>query len=684
MLGIHTQLAMGAGSEISPPRANSTLLETARHRATPAVDVVVCVHNALHETHACLSSLLRRTARSFRLIVVDDASGEETARYLHRFASTNPTVTLIRIPQRRGYTIAANAGLRESTGDFVVLLNSDTRVSVGWLDGLLECLRGQDSIGIVGPLSNAATIQSVPRVRAETSWAVNELPSWLTEDGLAFALACYNGPSYVVSPLINGFCFGINREVIRRIGLFDEVNYPDGYGEESDYVLRAHAAGFGSAIATKTYVYHAKSRSYGAEHRLRLAKRNHARLLERHGSEVETLVRSVEFDETLASLRNWVDGVTSSPEAFAQSLPPVAPLFVLPSFPEGGSGGGHSIYQEVIGMRQLGISARIAVPKHHWPRVTWAYDNLEPFVPFNTDRDLARELPQSNVVVATHHRTVPIVATLVGANTHLSAGYYIQDYEPFFHGPGSREASEAEASYVAMPDALLFAKTDWLCDVVSRTHGVHVWRVEPSLDTALFHSRGRRPIAKPIRLVAMVRPRTPRRAAPETSEVLDRLIAELGDMIEVHTFGCSDRELAKLRPNSSIVHHGILRRGAVAELFRRCDIFIDASPYQAFGRTGLEAMACGVAVVMPRVGGAAEFVTDSATGFLVDTSDVAAVAHKVSMLAQDRATLRRIQNAAAASALYYSIPRAAVSELVLFARIRRARSASSQERATVE
>lgn len=72
--------------------------------------------------------------------------------------------------------------------------------------------------------------------------------------------------------LVNGFCLCIKRAVIDRIGLLDEDSYPKGYNEENDYCFRATDAGFDLAIATNTYVYHAKSKSYTSEKRLLLCE----------------------------------------------------------------------------------------------------------------------------------------------------------------------------------------------------------------------------------------------------------------------------------------------------------------------------------------------------------------------------------------------------------------------------
>lgn len=53
--------------------------------------------------------------------------------------------------------------------------------------------------------------------------------------------------------LVHGFCFGLIREVMNRVGLFYEDSFPNGYGEENDYCFRAADAGFSLVIATHTY-----------------------------------------------------------------------------------------------------------------------------------------------------------------------------------------------------------------------------------------------------------------------------------------------------------------------------------------------------------------------------------------------------------------------------------------------
>jgi hypothetical protein len=114
---------------------------------TVAVDVVVCVHNALDHAKACLESVVE-SGMPDRLILVDDGSGQETRAYLQEAARTTGAL-LIRNESALGYTRAANLGLTAGTSPFVCLLNSDTVVAPGWLDRLVACAEAHPSAGLV-------------------------------------------------------------------------------------------------------------------------------------------------------------------------------------------------------------------------------------------------------------------------------------------------------------------------------------------------------------------------------------------------------------------------------------------------------------------------------------------------------------------------------------------------------
>jgi GT2 family glycosyltransferase len=229
-------------------------------------DVIVCVHNGREDTIKCLESVVAHKSSSItgEIIVIDDASEKETQSAINKFAAKHIGIRIHRLNQQSFYTKAANTGLLQSTAKYRTLLNSDTLVTAGWQEKTLSVFKSCNLIGIVGPLSNAASTQSIPYYKSQSNQtAINLLPTGVKPDDIADFLMnslVEYAPPFV--PLIHGFCFTINSEVINKIGLLDEDLFPNGYGEENDYCFRADDAGFILAVAINTFIYHKKSVSY--------------------------------------------------------------------------------------------------------------------------------------------------------------------------------------------------------------------------------------------------------------------------------------------------------------------------------------------------------------------------------------------------------------------------------------
>ena len=279
------------------------------------IDVIVCVHNALDDVRQCLESVRKaRQGYNQKLILIDDGSDKPTAKFLKEFASTAPWVELHRSETATGYTKAANRGMAASTGELVIFLNSDTVVTDSWAEKMADAVFSTAGAGIVGPMSNAASHQSIPEHRSSRQQtAVNELPPELSADQMSRYCEQWSVDGVLPRvPLVHGFCFGVTRAVIDGIGFFDEANFPRGYGEENEYCFRAVDAGFGLVIATHTYVFHAKSKSYG-DARLSLAKAGSEVLRQLHGRRrIERAIKSVESNPILVSLRRRASSLYQS------------------------------------------------------------------------------------------------------------------------------------------------------------------------------------------------------------------------------------------------------------------------------------------------------------------------------------------------------------------------------------
>lgn len=107
-----------------------------------------------------------------------------------------------------------------------------------------------ESIGTVTPVSNTAGAFSVPKA------GTNIIPSHLTIDDMAQIVETEGKDKYFDVPTGNGFCFYIKREVFNTIGLFDEEEFPRGYGEENDFSMRALRNGFKNIVTLDTYIFH--------------------------------------------------------------------------------------------------------------------------------------------------------------------------------------------------------------------------------------------------------------------------------------------------------------------------------------------------------------------------------------------------------------------------------------------
>ncbi len=262
------------------------------------VDIVVPVYNAAGDLRRCVDSVLAHTAGDYRLLLIDDASPDAAvaAYFAQLEARALPRVGLLANPRNLGFTLTANRGMQEARPDAdVVLLNSDTVVTSGWLDALVRCARSDASIGTTTPFSNNAEICSLPRFCENNAWPVER-----DAEPLAQALRLAAVPTYPDLPTGVGFCMYIRRALIEQIGIFDPV-FGMGYGEENDLCMRAAAAGFRNVLCDDAFVLHIGGGSFG-DRRGALSQRNGALLNERHPS-YDVLVRGFIAADPLRPLR---------------------------------------------------------------------------------------------------------------------------------------------------------------------------------------------------------------------------------------------------------------------------------------------------------------------------------------------------------------------------------------------
>jgi GT2 family glycosyltransferase len=205
------------------------------------------------------SVLACRNQTIARITVIDDASPEpEISAFLDRLAADGH-IDLVRNPINIGFVASCNLAINRAAPLDVVLLNSDTEVAQGWIDGLRHAAYSRSNVASVSPFSNNATIASYPRLGEN-----NHLPHKLSTGTVAAYFSQCNERQTIELPTAVGFCMFMRRAAIERVGLLDVETFGRGYGEESDWCMRARAQGYVHLLAADTFVFHEGEASFGA------------------------------------------------------------------------------------------------------------------------------------------------------------------------------------------------------------------------------------------------------------------------------------------------------------------------------------------------------------------------------------------------------------------------------------
>lgn len=229
--------------------------------------IVIPTYNGLLLLREAIESIRRHTTERYEIIVVDNGSTDGTIDYLRQH-----NIIFISLPNNKGFPVACNWGLKLARGDYILLLNNDVLVTDGWLGKLLRVFTNDNSIGIVGPMSNYVS----GKQQMEMTGSYTEAAARLSMD----AENQYEQVNRVI-----GFCMLFTSELMNRIGLLDEQFSP-GHFEDDDYCYRARLAGYRILIVKDAFVFHHGSASFIRENQeeiIKLLARNRAIFVDKWG-----------------------------------------------------------------------------------------------------------------------------------------------------------------------------------------------------------------------------------------------------------------------------------------------------------------------------------------------------------------------------------------------------------------
>ncbi|MDD9269950.1 glycosyltransferase family 2 protein [Paenibacillus sp. GCM10023248] len=213
--------------------------------------IIVTTNDQRVHLQNCIDSIYAYTPEPFEIIVIDNASTDDTADYLK---SLRGKIRYRVFKSNLGFAGGTNQGLRLARGETLLFLNNDTIVTKDWLKNMLICLHSSEKIGLVGPVTNYISGEQL----IETQYTS-------TEEMHHFArkFNVSDPGKWVQTGRLTGFCVLMRREFFDRLSYLDE-GFEIGNCEDDDFGFRARMMGHELIVAKDTFIHHVGSVSIKA------------------------------------------------------------------------------------------------------------------------------------------------------------------------------------------------------------------------------------------------------------------------------------------------------------------------------------------------------------------------------------------------------------------------------------
>ena len=194
------------------------------------VSIITLTYNQLDYTKAFIDSVFQFTSVPFELIIVDNASNDDTVKYLKDLEKSDNRVKVIFNNENLGFPKGVNQALRIAQGNYFLIANNDIIVTENWLERMIQVSESNPQIGLVGPISNAVSGVQIDKEAKYNS--IDEMHKY------ASSIQEKNKNLTFEFPRVAFLCTLIKKEVVEKIGGLDERFSPGNF-EDDDFCLRA-------------------------------------------------------------------------------------------------------------------------------------------------------------------------------------------------------------------------------------------------------------------------------------------------------------------------------------------------------------------------------------------------------------------------------------------------------------
>lgn len=203
---------------------------------------------------------------NFEVLLVDNASTDESVSRAQQLFGTNPLFKIVKNPQNE-YTQGFNIGCEVATGEYLVFLNNDTRISTEFLSELTNVLDNDSRIALAqGKLLSDADPSRIDSVGETMDVYGNPITLGAGEADTGQ----YSKITEILSA--SGSAFIVRKKVLDEVGLFDR-KFHMGY-EDMDLALRVRLRGYNVVFVPKAIVFHKRGATNLTEE-LKLEVRHH-------------------------------------------------------------------------------------------------------------------------------------------------------------------------------------------------------------------------------------------------------------------------------------------------------------------------------------------------------------------------------------------------------------------------
>ena len=564
------------------------------------VDIVVPVYDGLHVLVHCLNSIILRTNWPFKLIIIDDCSPDTaTKEWLKTWGDANPNHTVLFNKKNRGFASTVNRGIEYGDSPYICVMNSDVIVTQNWLFKMILALEADEQNQIVNPCTNNTAMINI---NLQAGYDYNDM-------NRAFELL---SPHDYPEIMPTGFCFMMARDLVDKIGTFDE-GYTS-YGEETDFWMRTitrivngQVSQWKAVLADDTYIFHERGSSFNvfsAEEHMGYRKAGSARFHAMWPS-FKTWNETFNMTNTLKKLRTPIHD-----DLIKKLNPKYSICFVVYST-EQGCGGMRVIGDIVNYLNERNVEAKVAHirrdPKLKNPQLTSLrsgaiiFEGVADFIQnFNTN------VFSSGVVIAATGELMPAVAAVTVNNPNLTSLHFSQSDDVSISP--TKEMSKKIAKSIKLADYTI-TNSKWTAKKMSESVKIS-GHISVGYDDLVFYPRDRSTgDERPTVLISLGNTMYPFKGNDrgiDLCHALRNLCKKNKKEIRIMACGVDAVQDAPF-----VVGLGILPQIRFAKLLgSEVDIYCDPTKNHSYGLPSLEAMASGVVPVCWNNKGILEYATN--------------------------------------------------------------------------